>query len=99
MHPKFKLKTICVHVVFFNIDSPNIQSFLIINIQTSFVPVPSNIMVMIVAMWKKEMRTARNIFIFNLALSDFLLALSIPFTLTDALTKVWIFPNSEASCW
>ena len=60
--------------------------------------VPGNLIVMITALWKKEMRTARNIFIFNLALSDLLLALSIPFTVIDALTRAWILPNSLASC-
>merc|ERR1719336_414526 len=44
------------------------------------------------------MRTARNIFIFNLALSDFLLATSIPFTLFDALTRAWPLPYSWLSC-
>ena len=37
----------------------------------------------------KEMRTARNVFIFSLALSDFLLALTIPATVYDAVTASW----------
>ena len=47
---------------------------------------------------RKEMRTARNIFIFNLALSDFLLATSIPFTVYDALTRAWTLPYSGIGC-
>jgi hypothetical protein len=43
---------------------------------------------------RKEMRKASTIFIFNLALSDFLLASSIPFTVFDALTRAWLLPYS-----
>ena len=46
-------------------------------------------MVMLTAVFTKEMRTARNVFIFGLALSDFLLALTIPATVYDAVTASW----------
>ena len=44
---------------------------------------------MLTAVFTKEMRTARNVFIFGLALSDFLLALTIPATVYDAVTASW----------
>ena len=50
--------------------------------------------VMIAVLRRKEMRTARNIFIFNLAMSDLLMALSIPFTVMDGLTRAWNLPDS-----
>ena len=57
-----------------------------------------NLMVMSAVVWRKEMRTARNIFIFNLAFSDFLLAISVPLTVMDALTLAWPLPSSLLSC-
>ena len=57
-----------------------------------------NSAVILVVLRRKEMRTARNIFIFNLALSDFLLATSIPFTVFDALTRAWPLPYSWVGC-
>jgi NADH:ubiquinone oxidoreductase subunit 5 (subunit L)/multisubunit Na+/H+ antiporter MnhA subunit len=57
-----------------------------------------NLMVMSAVLRRKKMRTARNIFIFNLALSDFLLATSIPFTVFDALTRAWPLPYSWIGC-
>ena len=57
-----------------------------------------NLLVMSAVLRRKEMRTARNIFIFNLALSDFLLATSIPFTVFDALTRAWPLPYSWIGC-
>ena len=62
------------------------------------VAVCGNSAVMLVVLRRKEMRTARNIFIFNLALSDFLLATSIPFTVFDALTRAWPLPYSWIGC-
>ena len=47
---------------------------------------------------RKSMRTARNIFIFNLSLSDFFFTVSIPFTLMDALTWAWPLPSSTLAC-
>ena len=57
-----------------------------------------NIAVMFAVLRRKEMRTARNIFIFNLAMSDLLMATSIPFTVIDGLTKAWDFPESLFAC-
>ena len=57
-----------------------------------------NLLVMSAVMRRKQMRTARNIFIFNLSLSDFLLATSIPFTVMDALTRAWPLPHSWLAC-
>ena len=57
-----------------------------------------NLLVMCAVLRRKTMRTARNIFIFNLALSDFLLATSIPFTVYDALTRAWTLPYSGIGC-
>ena len=47
---------------------------------------------------RKEMRTARNIFIFNLALSDLLMAVTIPMTLMDGLLRSWNLPDSYVAC-
>ena len=47
---------------------------------------------------RKELRTARNIFIFNLALSDLLLSISIPFTLLDVLNKQFPFYQWPIVC-
>ena len=63
-----------------------------------YIPVFGNLLVMSAVLRRKEMRTARNIFIFNLALSDFLLATSIPFTVFDALTRAWPLPYSGIGC-
>ena len=57
-----------------------------------------NSAVMFAVMRRKEMRTARNIFIFNLALSDLLMATSIPFTVMDGLTRAWNLPESLMAC-
>ena len=57
-----------------------------------------NSTVMLAVVRNKEMRTARNIFIFNLALSDFLMATSIPFTVLDGLTRAWPLPSSTMAC-
>ena len=62
------------------------------------VAVCGNSAVMFAVMRRKEMRTARNIFIFNLALSDLLMATSIPFTVMDGLTRAWNFPESILAC-
>ena len=57
-----------------------------------------NLLVMSAVLRRKKMRTARNIFIFNLALSDFMLATSIPFTVFDALTRAWPLSYSWIGC-
>ena len=57
-----------------------------------------NSTVMLAVVRNKEMRTARNIFIFNLALSDLLMATSIPFTVLDGLTRAWTLPRSILAC-
>ena len=62
------------------------------------VAVCGNSAVILVVLKRKEMRTARNIFIFNLALSDLLMATSIPFTVIDGLTRAWNFPESILAC-
>ena len=62
------------------------------------VAVCGNSAVMLVVLRRKEMRTARNIFIFNLAMSDLLMALSIPFTVMDGLTRTWNLPDSLLAC-
>ena len=62
------------------------------------VAVCGNGTVMLAVLRSKEMRTARNIFIFNLALSDFLMATSIPFTVLDGLTRAWPLPSSVVAC-
>jgi hypothetical protein len=49
-------------------------------------------------MTTQEMRTARNIFIFNLALSDLLLSLTMPFTALDALTSSWPLGFTPSPC-
>ena len=63
-----------------------------------FISVVGNLTVMCTVLLRKEMRTARNIFIFNLALSDFLLATSIPFTVMDAMSRAWPLPESLLAC-
>ena len=53
---------------------------------------------MVTAVFTKEMRTARNVFIFGLALSDFLLALTIPATVYDAVTASWQMSTNPNFC-
>ena len=55
-------------------------------------------MVLIAVMTNKAMRTGRNIFIFNLALSDLLLGLCLPFIIQDKLSKQFPFPQHEIFC-
>ena len=57
-----------------------------------------NVLVIYVVLRKEQMRTARNIFILNLSLSDLLLAISVPFTVFDALTRSWHFPSYWLAC-
>ena len=57
-----------------------------------------NLAVMLTAVLTKELRTARNVFIFSLALSDFLLALTIPATVYDALTRSWQMSSDVNLC-
>ena len=62
------------------------------------VTVLSNSLVLAAVIRKKEMRTARNIFIFNLAFSDLLLGLCLPFIIMYKLSKAFPFPQYEISC-
>ena len=55
-------------------------------------------MVLIAVMTNEAMRTGRNIFIFNLALSDLLLGLCLPFIIKDKLSKQFPFPQHELFC-
>ena len=55
-------------------------------------------MVLIAVMTNKVMRTGRNIFIFNLAFSDLLLGLCLPFIIQDKLSKQFPFPQHEIFC-
>ena len=57
-----------------------------------------NLAVMLTAVLTKELRTARNVFIFSLALSDFLLALTIPATVYDAVTTSWQMSSDVNLC-
>ena len=57
----------------------------------------SNSLVLLAIVGNKKLRFARNIFIFNLALSDLLLALSLPFTILDKLSKSFPF-SSQMTC-
>ena len=43
-------------------------------------------------------KSARNVFIFNLALSDFLIACSIPLTVIDGFNISWVLPHSLNLC-
>ena len=63
-----------------------------------FLSVLGNLLVMLTAVFTKEMRTARNVFIFSLALSDFLLALTIPATVYDAVTSSWQMSSDVNLC-
>ena len=62
------------------------------------IAVVGNSSVMMAVLRRKEMRTARNIFIFNLAMSDLFMAISIPFTVMDGLTRAWNLPESLLAC-
>ena len=55
-------------------------------------------MVMSAVVTNKAMRTGRNIFIFNLACSDLLLALCLPFIILDKLSKQFPFHQQEIAC-
>ena len=55
-------------------------------------------MVMSAVLRNKKMRTARNIFIFNLAFSDLLLGLCLPFLIMTKLSKQFPFPHYEIAC-
>ena len=64
----------------------------------NFNEVAGNLLVMLAIVIKKETRSARNVFIFTLALSDLLFALTIPFTVVDAVTRSWVLPVSLDLC-
>ncbi|XP_055376961.1 neuropeptide F receptor isoform X2 [Condylostylus longicornis] len=58
-----------------------------------------NILVVIAVVRKPVMRTARNLFILNLAISDLLLCLvTMPLTLVEILTKYWPLGNFTFVC-
>ncbi|KAL5284787.1 NPY1R family protein [Megaselia abdita] len=58
-----------------------------------------NILVVTVVVRKSIMRTARNIFILNLAISDLLLCVvTMPLTLIEILSKFWPFGTCELLC-
>ena len=46
----------------------------------------------------KGNRTARNTFIFNLAVSDLLIACSIPLTMVDGFEMSWVLPKNLILC-
>ena len=60
--------------------------------------VVSNSLVILTVIKDKKMRSARNIFIFNLAFSDLILAVSLPFTIKDKLSKTFPFSHDQISC-
>ena len=64
----------------------------------TFLSVLGNLAVMLTVVFTKEIRTARNVFIFSLALSDFLLALTIPATVYDAVTTSWQMSTNVNLC-
>ena len=78
------------------IEIQNYFAFFNKNISISIVL--GNLAVMLTAVLTKELRTARNVFIFSLALSDFLLALTIPATVYDALTRSWQMSSDVNLC-
>ena len=55
-------------------------------------------LVLFAVMRKKNMRTARNIFIFNLAFSDMILGASLPFIIMDKLSKQFPLPHYDITC-
>ncbi|XP_032294995.1 neuropeptide F receptor isoform X2 [Drosophila virilis] len=58
-----------------------------------------NIMVVIAVVRKPIMRTARNLFILNLAISDLLLCLvTMPLTLMEILSKFWPYGSCAVLC-
>ncbi|EDV90724.1 GH14016 [Drosophila grimshawi] len=58
-----------------------------------------NIMVVIAVLRKPLMRTARNLFILNLAISDLLLCLvTMPLTLMEILSKFWPYGSCASLC-
>ena len=61
-------------------------------------PVYIHMIMICVVVSKKESRTARNIFIFNLAISDIMIALSIPLTLVDGFNMSWTLPPLLPLC-
>ena len=67
-------------------------------LRSCLILVPGNLSVMIAAVCRKEIRTARNVLIFSLALSDLLFTLSIPFTFMDAVNRSWNFAPSIHFC-
>ena len=73
-------------------------TFIILYTLVVIFAVCGNSIVMIAVVKRKEMRTARNIFIFNLALSDLLMAVTIPMTLMDGLLRSWNLPDSYVAC-
>lgn len=50
-----------------------------------------NLLAMIIAIYNPKLKTASTAFIFNLALADFLFLLSIPFAVTNVITRNWMF--------
>lgn len=82
-----------------NIDEPfyslliALYSFLIVFGSTG------NILVVMSVIRNKQMQTARNIFIVNLAISDLLLCLvTMPLTLIEILSKYWPLGDSNLLC-
>merc|ERR1712038_1417082 len=58
-----------------------------------------NLLVIFVVIRNRAMRTARNVFIVNLAISDLMLCLiTMPLTLVEILYQTWQFGDYPAAC-
>ena len=62
------------------------------------IAVIGNVIVMLTFLKRKHLWTTRNIFIFNLSISDALLSLILPFTNMDVLHKEFPFKRFPYAC-
>ena len=74
-------------------ETSNIEHYIIsaIDIIICVFGLTGNVLSMIVVVYNPGLKIASTIFMFNLAMADFLFLLSLPFAVTNILMKAWIF--------
>ncbi|GLH06576.1 Neuropeptide F receptor [Gryllus bimaculatus] len=82
-----------------NIEEPAFSLLIAAYCLLILVGAAGNSLVVCVVVRKRSMRTARNMFIVNLAVSDLLLCLiTMPFTLMEIITKYWPLGRHDFVC-
>ena len=81
------------------VDGPAMIAIIIIYCVLILIGTAGNLLVVVAVVRNPSMRTARNIFIINLAISDLVLCLvTAPLTLVEIITQYWPLGNTPFLC-